>query len=644
MEKSELKILVVEDDQTLGKGLVDAFKKVGFSALLASKPDEALAVSRMQVFNAYVIDCLLPKTSGVELARQLREQIGAETPVILTSGIYKDKTFVKEALAKTGAIAFFEKPFILNSLIEKVESVLKDLIDDPIEPFLDILFKSSVTPGEKAKAVTSTKSLHGFELVRAISYLMGPSIRGTLSLKDLADGSSSSISFADSKIVKVNVKDPQSFFGALLVDKNFISAEELELALATPSNKKVGERLVDANLISPHVISIVQSEQMAIRLSLLIKDTSYEVSWKDEPTAIGDSSIDHLLIYSFFSDWVISKLNIQWLKTFYLPLMENKITKTLNFNESHAINYLPPFTTMRDLSSKVVSGTNLQQLVSERTADEEKIFGCIHLLVITGQICFDKTTKVVDITSQIARFKRIKQEIESKNFFEILGVSTKSKANDIKKAYHELAKVFHPDKLAPGTPEELKSLTREIFAKMTVSYEALSNESSKAKYLKELEQGRAEKILQSEALFEEAKVLIKASQATKALEKLRQAMSMRPPTSDLILHNIWARLMTLSAAQDQQKELLDIEASLGKIPPEERHSAIYYFVKGLFQKYLGDVDLATRNLQHALSMMPTFIEAKRELNVLRSSTKSKPVDIFKDDLSSVVSSLFKKKK
>ena len=111
-----------------------------------------------------------------------------------------------------------------------------------------------------------------------------------------------------------------------------------------------------------------------------------------------------------------------------------------------------------------------------------------------------------------------------------------------------------------------------------------------------------------------------------------------------MLHYLWARLMTISTSSDQQKELMDIEAGLGKVPPEERHSAIYYFVKGLFQKYLGDIELATRNLQHALSLMPNFIHAQRELNVIKSAAKNKPVDIFKDDLSSVVTSFFKKKK
>src|SRR5690606_16120039 len=150
------------------------------------------------------------------------------------------------------------------------------------------------------------------------------------------------------------------------------------------------------------------------------------------------------------------------------------------FSDTHPILNLPPLNSLKGFAKRVISGVNLQQLVSEQPQDEEKILGATHLLVLTNLISFDKATKVVDITSQIERFKRIRQELQNKNFFETLGVSTKAKSNDIKRAYHELAKVFHPDKLSQGTPEELKTLTRDIFSKMTVAYETLSNDASKA--------------------------------------------------------------------------------------------------------------------------------------------------------------------
>lgn len=643
MDKNELRILIIEDDVTLAKGMVEAAKRAGFTALSASKPDEALSLIRMQVFHAFVIDCLLPKTSGVEVAKKLREQLGDKVPILLTSGIFKDKNFVKESVQKTKAAAFYEKPVAVETIIKKLEELLDDLIDEPMEPLMEILTKPTATPGEKAKAVAVTKTIHGFELPRVISYLMGPNTSGTLTLKE--DQDTSSLSFSSGKIVKVMVKDPQSFFGALLVEKGYVMAEELELTLSAPSTKRVGERLVDANLISPHITDIIQSEQMAIRLGLLIKDTTYEISWTEESVPLTESCIDTTLIQSFFCDWAVSKLPNKWLKTFYMPFMENTIIRNPSFNTNHPIFSRPPLSHEKNLVQEISSGkSSLAALMSHSNVNEEALFNSLHVLVLLGLINFDKVVKTANQTDQKQRLTRILSDLENKNYFEILGVNNKTRTNDIKRAYHELAKVFHPDKLSQTTPPEVKSLTRDIFSKMTVAYETLSDDTRKAAYVKELEQGKAEKILQSESLFEDGKALLKSGQASKAIEKLTEAMTLRPPTSDLTLHFIWARMMTLSLSQNQKQTLLEIEQGLGKIPPEERHTAIYYFVKGLFQKYLGEIDLAKRNLEHALSLSPGFVHAQRELNVLKSAEKNKPVDIFRDDLSQVITTVFKKKK
>jgi hypothetical protein len=67
-------------------------------------------------------------------------------------------------------------------------------------------------------------------------------------------------------------------------------------------------------------------------------------------------------------------------------------------------------------------------------------------------------------------------------------------------------------------------------------------------------------------------------------------------------------------------------------------------VKGLFQKNLGDIEGAQSNFTHAIALNAEFIEAKRELNLVSISNKSKDVNILSGDLKDVVGMLFKKKK
>ena len=86
-----------------------------------------------------------------------------------------------------------------------------------------------------------------------------------------------------------------------------------------------------------------------------------------------------------------------------------------------------------------------------------------------------------------------------------------------------------------------------------------------------------------------------------------------------------------------------VRDQLASIPPEDRHSPIFFFVKGLLSVASNESEQARKNFEHAISMDPNFIEARRELNVLRL-TKTKSNDLLKADLKDVVGALFGKRK
>ena len=60
----------------------------------------------------------------------------------------------------------------------------------------------------------------------------------------------------------------------------------------------------------------------------------------------------------------------------------------------------------------------------------------------------------------------------------------------------------------------------------------------------------------------------------------------------------------------------------------------------------GDFENSKKNLQHAVSLDPDFIDARREIMLVGSSQSAdnKPVDLLRGDLKDVVGLLFKKKK
>jgi len=64
-------------------------------------------------------------------------------------------------------------------------------------------------------------------------------------------------------------------------------------------------------------------------------------------------------------------------------------------------------------------------------------------------------------------------------FLQILGVSQQADAREIKKAYRQFAKVYHPDKVHSSKE---KAENEEKFKEIAEAYEVLSNEENRGKY------------------------------------------------------------------------------------------------------------------------------------------------------------------
>lgn len=73
------------------------------------------------------------------------------------------------------------------------------------------------------------------------------------------------------------------------------------------------------------------------------------------------------------------------------------------------------------------------------------------------------------------------KQSKSKNYYKILGVSRNADSGAIKKAYRELAKLFHPDRHQGLSEEEMKKMQKK-FADVAEAYEVLSDPEKKGKY------------------------------------------------------------------------------------------------------------------------------------------------------------------
>ncbi len=117
-----MKALVVDDSLTIRRIVIKALGIVGIAdATEASDGMEAVKAATETEFDLILLDWNMPKMSGIETLRSLR-QAGKKTPVIMVT-TEAEKSRVIEAI-KTGANDYLIKPFSPDQLAAKVKSVL----------------------------------------------------------------------------------------------------------------------------------------------------------------------------------------------------------------------------------------------------------------------------------------------------------------------------------------------------------------------------------------------------------------------------------------------------------------------------------------------------------------------------------------
>ena len=116
------KILLVEDDNNLGTILQDYLRVKGFETELYRDGTEGLAAFRRGGYDLCLLDVMMPKMDGFELAREIR-QVNTQLPIIfLTAKSMKEDTI--EGL-KLGADDYLTKPFSMEELLLRIQAVLR---------------------------------------------------------------------------------------------------------------------------------------------------------------------------------------------------------------------------------------------------------------------------------------------------------------------------------------------------------------------------------------------------------------------------------------------------------------------------------------------------------------------------------------
>jgi DNA-binding response OmpR family regulator len=115
------RVLVVDDEPALLDAVGYALRSEGFDLATAEDGEAALRLLDEDAFDVVVLDIMLPRLSGIEVCRRLRET--SDVPIILLSA--RDAEVDRVLGLESGADDYVTKPFSMAELLSRVRAVLR---------------------------------------------------------------------------------------------------------------------------------------------------------------------------------------------------------------------------------------------------------------------------------------------------------------------------------------------------------------------------------------------------------------------------------------------------------------------------------------------------------------------------------------
>ena len=121
-------VLFVEDEEALRMTVGDRLRKEGYAVESAANGEEGFVKATQLPFDLIILDVMLPKKSGFDVCRDIRDA-GLITPILMLTA--RGQTSDKVNGLKIGADDYVTKPFNMQELMARVEALLRRA---PIRP------------------------------------------------------------------------------------------------------------------------------------------------------------------------------------------------------------------------------------------------------------------------------------------------------------------------------------------------------------------------------------------------------------------------------------------------------------------------------------------------------------------------------
>ncbi len=125
-KKDSKKILIVDDEASLGNVLATALTYEGYTTLKATDGEAGLAIAEKELPDLIILDIMMPKLNGITMLKKLRENEATEKIKVIVMTALDDMGKIAEVLEAGGDDYIVKSKIELDGIIAKVKLKLGD--------------------------------------------------------------------------------------------------------------------------------------------------------------------------------------------------------------------------------------------------------------------------------------------------------------------------------------------------------------------------------------------------------------------------------------------------------------------------------------------------------------------------------------
>lgn len=193
-------------------------------------------------------------------------------------------------------------------------------------------------------------------------------------------------------------------------------------------------------------------------------------------------------------------------------------------------------------------------------------------------------------------------DLDGRDHYTLLGVGQNADAAAVRRAYVDLAKRFHPDAVTRLGLTELRDVSEVVFARIAEAHEVLADPDRRRDYDRGDQNGAEDmdvaRVVQAEALFRKAEILLRAGNFAGALEFLKPAVGIWPEECAYQSALGWALYKKAPPDAKTAREHLEKAIAL------DSGDAIAHFRLGVVLRALGEKEAGEAALARAKQLDP----------------------------------------